>query len=147
MKIIKKLDANGNVVFVNAETNEVIDLSITDETPNSYEKLQNSYTETLKNFTEQQEAQNKKINELLAENQATKEANIKSEFLANGGNEHAWNVFKASHGHVFNSQDVKADIAKIKQEHGFLFNSSPDHSTQSVDQADELDKYPDTFYK
>lgn len=141
MKIIKKLDANNNIVFVNAETNELVEMELEDQVTNN---VKAQYDQTIAKFMEQQKEANAKIESLIATNKAQQEANVKNEFIKAGGNEMAWNVLKASHPQLLESQDLKTDLANIRKEHGFLFTSSPNHETKEVDTPDPID--PDSFY-
>ena len=151
MKIVKKL-VDGKIVYVNAETNEIIDVSITDEVSNlektaKEKELETILKETIESMSKQANDQTKKINELVEQNNLAKEANVKAKFLENGGNEHAWETFKNSQKELMNSTNLDADIAKIKQEKGFFFQSSPNHEAKASDSKEEIDRYPDTFYK
>lgn len=142
MKLIKKLDANNNVIFVNSETNEVIDVEVQDQ---AQDQVKAKYDETIKVFMEEQEKANKQIQELIAANKAAKENEIKNEFINAGGNPNAWDVYKLSNQKIFDSQDIKGDILKSKQEQSYLFNGSPDHTSKPAEEDDNI--IPNCFYR
>lgn len=143
MKIIKKLDANGKVIYVNAENNEVVELDLTDNTPQTDTK---KLEEALKLYQQNEGVLSKEIEALRGETLTFKENALKEAFIANGGNVQAWDVFKQANKDALNDKNLPEAMAKIKQTQGYFFGGSPKTEAAVVENSPENEAFKDSFY-
>lgn len=161
MKIIKKI-INGEVVYINAETNEPVEVE-DDATAQADDIVKNTENDEIKAELERVKKEHdlsaEELNTIKAElerekvekatkAQELKESKIKAEFIAQNGNINAYETFKRAYGDIIKEEDIASQIKQIKQDAGVLFNNSPNHTNQveSKDEKDIYDEYNGGVY-